>query len=514
METRPFAYDAVAYPTRPQPQIHPERLAALGLLHGLQPAPVGNSRILELGCGDALNLVAVAAAFPNARCVGLDLSASAIERGRALARACGLERVELNQADVSQPGIVTGQFDYIVAHGLYAWVPEEARRGILALCRDHLAPNGLALISYNALPGACVRQEIRQMLRWHIRDLTDPEERLTEARALVEFLSASTLDNDDVRVAFRHELATAQAKDPGFFFHDDLADHYAPLYFHEFMAQAKASRLQFVADADPAELVLLNLPDRTRQIVAALSSDRIEQQQYLDFVVGRRFRHTILCHANLPVAPELQIDRARDCWFSSQGRVQQPEKVAERGAVAVFERPGGLRLETDFFPGKIALQFLANHAPGRVAFSEIARHVGERCEALGAGDLWTRESPDSLTRFLIEACTPRVATIHGATPNPCPGLSDHPLAFPLARVQAAGDALVTNCYHQSVRLDDRWSREIIAHADGTRSSAQLIAELDALAAGAAPAEADLWRSVRGDFPTALDQLKRRGLLVR
>ena len=514
METSRFAYDAVAYPSRAQSHTHPERLAALALAYGLECTPVSTARILEIGCGDASHLMAIAAAFPGSHCTGLDLSGDAIRRGQGFKRETGLENIELRIADVSLPGIVQGSFDYILCHGLYAWVPKGAREGILRLCRDHLAPDGLALVSYNALPGACVRRELREMLRWHVRGLDSTEDRLVESRALVEFLEAATLDNDEIREAFRAELLSAKKKAPGFFFHDEMSEHYAPVYFHEFMSEASRHDLQFVGDADPAEMLLSSLPAETRQIIQALATDRVEQQQYFDFIVSRRFRHTILCRTGRSVADELQIDGLQRCWFSSLARVAHPDTLRDPNAVTVFESSGGLRLQTDFLPGKLALAALAACGPRRLSFIALARHVEETLTSLGHGPIWTAETATSVVRFLIEACTARVATIHGAVPDVTEHPGERPVAFSVARVQASTGDVVTSAYHHNIRLEERWTRELLLRADGTRTRSELQSELDVLARSANATDAAAWIALRDNLPEAFAHLARQGLIIR
>ena len=60
-------YNQVAYPSAIYPQTHPDRFATLGRLFGLAPENVERARVLELGCGDGANLIAMAAALPNSR---------------------------------------------------------------------------------------------------------------------------------------------------------------------------------------------------------------------------------------------------------------------------------------------------------------------------------------------------------------------------------------------------------------------------------------------------------------
>src|SRR5262249_57866616 len=44
------SYDELPYVSQPFPQTHPDRLATLGHLFGLVPAPLIRCRVLELGC--------------------------------------------------------------------------------------------------------------------------------------------------------------------------------------------------------------------------------------------------------------------------------------------------------------------------------------------------------------------------------------------------------------------------------------------------------------------------------
>src|SRR5262245_50406828 len=46
----PYEYDEVPYASRPFPQTHPDHLAAVATLFGMEPPPVERCRVLELGC--------------------------------------------------------------------------------------------------------------------------------------------------------------------------------------------------------------------------------------------------------------------------------------------------------------------------------------------------------------------------------------------------------------------------------------------------------------------------------
>jgi len=46
----------------------------------------------------------------------------------------------------------------------------------------------------------------------------------------------------------------------------------------------------------------------------------VRQEQYIDFLTNRRFRRTMLCHADVPISRDVTSDRLEGssivrCWF-------------------------------------------------------------------------------------------------------------------------------------------------------------------------------------------------------
>jgi len=108
-----------------------------------------------------------------------------IVEGRAAIAELGLENIELraqNILDVS-PGL--GSFDFIVAQGVYSWVPEPVREQMLRLCATALAPNGLAHISYNTYPGWHMRTMTRDLMVFQTREMRDARARVQASRTLM-----------------------------------------------------------------------------------------------------------------------------------------------------------------------------------------------------------------------------------------------------------------------------------------------------------------------------------------
>ena len=165
------SYDALPYQSLPFPQAHPDRLAGIATLLGLKPPAVETARVLELGAAAGGHLIPMAEQLPRGSFLGVDLSARQVADGQETIRALGLTNVELRPADLTGVDESFGTFDYILAHGVYSWVPEAVRDHLLRACRRNLAPNGVAYVSYNTLPGWSMRGMIRQMMAFHALSL-------------------------------------------------------------------------------------------------------------------------------------------------------------------------------------------------------------------------------------------------------------------------------------------------------------------------------------------------------
>ena len=177
------SYDEVPYESHPYPQSHPDRLATIATLFGMKPAPIARCRVLELGCATGGNLIPLAASLPESEFVGIDGSTRQIADGQALIDTLKLGNVKLRCADFNEVGD-EGQFDYIIAHGVYSWIADDLQEKLLEICGKLLSPNGVAYVSYNSYPGWHMFDMARNAMLFRIRGMTEPEERAKTAREL------------------------------------------------------------------------------------------------------------------------------------------------------------------------------------------------------------------------------------------------------------------------------------------------------------------------------------------
>jgi len=465
------SYDAVAYPGYPLRQTHPGRLAAIAAVHGLDPAPPSRCRVLELGAGDGANIIPMAYALSNSAFLGIDLASTPVERGRQWIAELGLTNIDLRCGDVMGLPADLGSFDYIIAHGLYSWVPAPVRDRVLAVCRDHLAPHGVAYISYNTYPGCHMRQMVRGMMRYHTRAIEDPQERISQARAIVKFVA----DGQNAPGAFGDVLReesrrSAYVEDEALLFHDDLAEVSDPFWFHEFMDHAAAHGLRFLAEADYHMSDVQHLPDAIREKLEPLrQSDVIEFEQYLDFLKCRRFRQSLLCRAEAPVRDEPDLGRvvtmAAGCAAKSEG---VPDLTP--GTTIAFRAPkGNWTMSIDLPVGKAALLHLSENYPASLPFAELLAATSERLGEMTASDR------ESLAEVLFAAFAVGLVELTADAPRFTRKVGARPRASAVAQLQLrAGTERPTNLRHERAKIDHPLTRQLVLLMDGSRDRAALV----------------------------------------
>lgn len=470
-------YNVVLYPGIPLAQAHPNRLATLATLHGIGPADVSGARILELGCGDGTNLLAVAAQLPASQCVGVDLAEAGIEAGRQAAAALGLSNLQLQCLDLLEIGPEFGQFDYVIAHGLYSWVPEGVRDKLLSICRQNLAPHGVAYVSYNTYPGAHLRNMVRDMMRFHVQQFTDIPQKLEQARALSQFIAEYAVTNDDVYPqVIRKEAARIATYRDSSLFHDDLSDCNVPVHFHEFMAHAERHGLQYLSEAHYFEMHAITLAPQAMETLEQMSANLVAREQYLDYLKGRRFRQTLLCHAAAKLDRPPKPERVFDCAVGAPLRPGAVEVSTDSRHAITFVGPKRQSMKTDDPLLQSAFTVLGSAWPRTLPFARLVAEArshlaNQRCqvdERSGA------EQELVLGNALLHAYAANLAELHRYPPQFTLDISERPRAFPFARWQIERQTHIANLRHYSILVEDELAQVVLRLLDGTRDREGLV----------------------------------------
>ena len=474
------SYNDVPYVSTPDPARHPDRLATIGTLLGLDVAPLAACRLLEIACGDGSNLIPMAATLPNASFTGFDFAAQPLARARRMADGLGLANVRLIECDLRALPADLGHFDYIIAHGLYSWVPVDVRVHVLPVIASHLAPNGVAFVSYNALPGCRLRAAAWDMIRHHTRDVADRRAKVAAARTLLGLAGMPAAGDDALQQAMRAQFRNGAAASDSALAHDDLAELNDPVLFSEFAADAARAGLTYVAEAHPDAASDRGLAEPVLQALAQL--DRLAREQYLDFIRLRHYRESLLCRAgalqqfvvqparaaSLYVTPSLATRRAHDARSQAAGDVASP-----------------------------ITQYLLERWPASVPVAELrawhARHTAPEGGSVRPIEDWVVERDaegvvDLRSRPIAAAATP----------------GEHPEVFAPARWLARERDVIPSLYHEGLRFQDPEARTLIALLDGTRTRDAIAQALGGVVTSPAG---------RARLDAALQVLARKALLV-
>jgi methyltransferase-like protein/cyclopropane fatty-acyl-phospholipid synthase-like methyltransferase len=478
----PNPYDQVAYPSMLFPQTHPDRLATMATLFGMHPAPVERCRVLELGCGDGLNLAGLATNLPDSQFVGLDLAACAIARGCQTKAALGLDNLELHQLDLLEFPQEMGRFDFIIAHGLYSWVPPAVRDKLLAICAQTLRPQGVAYVSYNAYPGCHTRDMVRGMMRYHVARFSEPAEQVRQACALVKFLSTANPKPDHYQRTLELELERLLKYQNVSLYHDDLSPIYHPVYFHEFVAHARQHGLQYLAEASFASMQADAFSEETRAVLGQLNAtDVVQGEQYLDFLSGRAFRQTLLCRSEVPIDRSLRPEVIANLHVSSQAKPASAAGDLLSSTLEDFEAPNGTVIATSQPAIKNALVRLAQAWPRSIPFRQLVPPAqGSEISSDPRAPAENAQAAQDLGQFLIRAYGLNFVDLRAFPLQLVTEVSERPTASRLARFQLQTSDTVCTLGYEDLKLTDSLGRHLICLLDGTRDRAALLAELSAL----------------------------------
>jgi SAM-dependent methyltransferase len=289
-------YDELPYESVPIEWTAPERMAVTSLLHGGPRPPVGEYRYLELGCGDATNLLPLARYRPGAQFVGVDGSATQMASAVAARDAVGLTNLTLVTASFAEAFTrLEGTFDYVVLHGVFSWVDDATRDALLGFASRALAPDGLLYVSYNTLPGWSVRGMVRDFLCAQTQSIAGLRARAQAARSaaarLGEMLGAS--DHPYSQLMAREFAFVRDARD-SYVAHEFLADTNRAYWQSEFRALLDQHGLSFVAHADFA-YASARLPEGLQGWVESQTLGGRATCDTVDLLCFAQFRCALAC---------------------------------------------------------------------------------------------------------------------------------------------------------------------------------------------------------------------------
>ena len=476
------SYDALPYDSWAFDATHPDRLAAMGRFFGLDTPDVDTCRVLELGCAAGGNLIPMAVSLPRAQFVGVDLSGVQIAEGQGVVEALALDNIELQHRSILDIGPDDGTFDYIVCHGVYSWVPPEVQARILAICSENLSPQGVAYVSYNTLPGWHLRAGVREMMTFHADRFSTVEDRVGQARALLDFLLSAVPESSTSAYStlLRDELEVIRNRADSYLFHEHLEQHNEPIYFHEFVTRMGAHGLRYLAESSLAEMFPRELPTQVQETLSNICPDQTHMEQYLDFLRNRMFRRTLICHEDVNPLRDLKPSSIEKLLFGAEVKVADgtTDEALDGDELVTFQFDNGGTVHLPEPSAKRMMQALGQAWPAFVDFETLASRadVGRGLAADRPDGPEVSADRARQLQVLLECLSAGLPQIRVAPVRFATTVAERPIASPLARLQASRGSTVTTLRHAS-RPFPAHVIHLLGLLDGTRTHAQLAESL-------------------------------------
>ncbi|HTP99296.1 MAG TPA: class I SAM-dependent methyltransferase [Casimicrobiaceae bacterium] len=519
------SYDTLPYDSIAFPQSHPDHLHVIARLFGMRPASPSRCRVLEIGCASGGNLIPIATQAPESTFVGIDLSARQIADGKAMLADLDIRNVDLRHMDLADVDESFGEFDYVIAHGVYSWIPSPVQEKLLGVCKHNLAPQGVAFVSYNTYPGWHMRSMVRDMMIYHTRQFPDMALRVQQARALLDFLSANVpTENSPYGMMLKVEVEILRNSTDSYLAHEHLEDINAPVYFHEFIERAGLRGLQYLGEADFHTMLASNFPAQVAETLRSVAPTIAQMEQYMDFVRNRVFRQTLLVHQS--VALNRNVVWRDVLPFHASARLQPETRPVDLdGATfAKFKRPGdsgGINTAQPIV--KAAMLILGELWPRTMPVEELCRAArGRLAGGLAAASSETlADDRERVCRDLLGCFAAGILELRAEPAALSTVVGDRPRADRIARYLASRGRPFANRRHETLVLDEL-SRRVVLLLDGEHDHRAIVDAVAKIAVeGGLRIEKDkqqitdpalIRAALDGILPECYERIARYGLL--
>lgn len=261
-----------------------------------EPAP--DMAICEIGCGRGYTALLLAAADPRRTVVGIDYNPAHIAEARAFAAEAGIGNVILLDADLAELGEAElarlPEFDLVFGHGIWTWVGDAVREGIVRLLRRKVKPGGIVHLSYNALPGFARDIPLQRLIRSVASLLPGGSVgRVQEAIEVVRALAASGAAQLHETPLLKEILKPGDSLEPAYLAHEFLPEHWRPAFHADLAADMARAQLSYIGSATLFENVADLCMDPAQKAVADRIPPGPVRELVKDICMARPFRRDV-----------------------------------------------------------------------------------------------------------------------------------------------------------------------------------------------------------------------------
>jgi SAM-dependent methyltransferase len=370
---------------RHQSPLHLNLACLLGGVAGIEIGPTTGISYLELGCGQGFGALMLAASNPGWKIIGIDFNPAHIAAARALCAAADIGNarfIEADLADIADGPIAHDlpEADVITMHGLWSWVGDAARAGIVRLLGDRLKPGGIAYVSYNALPawqGALGMQ--RLLLEAGARAGGRSDGQVAAGWELVRALAEAKAPHLCESGLVQSLTEYSRRAQTAYLAHEYMNAAWRPCFHADLVRALAGAKLDWVASAQLLEnFTPLMLAEEARAI-ANRFADPVMRELIKDMFLARSLRQDVFVRGARRLT-----NAERDAALGEVMLALQPQQAQFAWE---FEAPAGqANFERDFFGPIVA------------ALAEAPQRVGA---LLALPGLPRRDNPGEVVGMLI-----------------------------------------------------------------------------------------------------------------
>ncbi len=284
----------------------PAHIGLVCALAGVDWPPRRSMVVADIGCGRGFTAGVLAAASPGWQVIGLDHNPAHIAEARELAAAARLPNATFIEADLGSLADAAidalPPLDVVMLHGVWTWVSDAVRAGIVRVMARRLKPGGIAYIGYNALPASAEDYALQRLLAGFAAEAGGSSaERMATAVARLRGCAATAPRWLAASPMLARLLDPGSGVDPAFLAHEFLTDHWRPVFHADLCADLAPARLGFVGSA--------NLFENRPAMVFTAAQAALGGEVMKDLCLVRNFRADVFQRGRLPIAPALALGR-------------------------------------------------------------------------------------------------------------------------------------------------------------------------------------------------------------
>lgn len=324
---------SVAYTNSYHHEQSPTFLNACLVMQRVSPPSIDKFTYCELGFGQGLTALILAATHPNGDFYACDfnpLHVLAAMSVRDEARLPNLTLLENDFGELAQGKVVLPQFDYITMHGIISWISDETRAQIVQFLRRYLKPGGVVQLGYNAMAGCAQVMPLQRLLTLGAKRDGGA---WTKASALAKTLAGIDALHFQRNPDSLLRIHDFDAMDSRYLVHEYLQETWTPFYFADIAREMSEAKLTFAGSASFSHMLPVEwLSDEQRELVNTIS-DPIDAEEVHDYCSNRLFRRDIFVRGNMPLSDTRLREQAEHIHVWGNASVAYAPVVASEHAM-------------------------------------------------------------------------------------------------------------------------------------------------------------------------------------